>query len=497
VCFYSVVAAESGVPVDDMQKLVVIGAGAAGSAVVGECLRNAQPGQLDLTWIRGRQAPGRGVAYSTTAEHHLLNVRAANMGLFADDAGEFIAFARARGWPVEACDFAPRVRYADYLQDTLAREIAKAGERHVAVRLLADEAISVRGDDRAGYAVVSAAGERMVADGVVLAIGALPPTPLAEVTAAARAHPAYAADPWHWVPPGKVPERVVVLGTGLSAVDALQSAARLWPNAQLIAVSRHGHLPFAHNAVPGEPYEQQAALIEALREAPAVARWLHEIRAAMAESGVEWRSIVDGLRMQTPQLWRALNDDERKRFLRHLRWLWEAVRHRLPQQTANELAHLCEQMRLEIVAGRIRAIDVHANARNRLDVRVQLRGTSDMRRFAADLVIQATGFNLSIDATDHALVRQMVSEGVVHADALDLGLAADPEGRLLSVDGVPARGLRCLGTLLRGSIWECSGLPEIRNLAKAIARDMPAELREVRKATHSRMSMTANALVAA
>lgn len=476
-----------------MQRLIVIGGGAAGSAVVGEFLRRGQPGEFELTWLVGRQAPGRGVAYSTTAEHHLLNVRAANMGLFADDAGGFIAYAQAQGWPVKGLDFVPRAWYGNYLEAVLAREISAARERGLALRVLSVDAASVRGSDANGYVVGTAEGEEFDADGVVLAIGALPAAPLAEVTEAARGSHAYAADPWHWPLPRKAPERVVVLGTGLTAVDALQSASRLWPNAQLTAISRHGQLPRSHNAAPGQPYEHQASLLDALRAQPRVAHWLREIRAAMQDEGAEWRSVIDGLRAETQALWRSLGVNERARFQRHLRWLWESARHRLPQQTANELARLRTQGRLKILAAHIRSIDQHAGERDQLEVRVQPRGAESVRSFAADLVIQATGFNISVNATDHALIRQMVDEGVAHADALDLGLAADADGRLLRADGVPRHGLRSLGTLLRGSVWECSGLPEIRALAKTIACELPAELRRVAKPAHSRSSASTRA----
>jgi uncharacterized NAD(P)/FAD-binding protein YdhS len=472
-----------------MQRITVIGGGAAGSAVVGEFLRRAQPGEIELIWLVGPQAPGRGVAYATTAEHHLLNVRAAGMGLFADDVGAFIAHAQAQGWPVKGLDFVPRAWFGDYVEAVLARAMAQARERGIAIRVLSVEAIAVRGDDASGYEVTTAEGEQLQADGVVLAIGALPSVPLAEVTAAARASDAFTADPWHWPLPREAPERVVVLGTGLTAVDALQTASRLWPNAQLTAISRHGRLPRSHNPAPGQPYEHQADLIDALKAKPRVAHWLHEVRAAIAEDGVEWRSLIDGLRSETQNLWRCLDGAERARFLRHLRWLWESVRHRLPQQTTNEISRLRTQGRLKIVAGHIQSIDTlgpNPHGERQLEVCMRPRGAEALRTFAADLVIQATGFNLAVSATDHRLVHQMIAERVAHADALDLGLAADAQGRLLRDDGSAASGLRCLGTLLRGSVWECSGLPEIRSLAKVIARDLPGELQAVNAARRRR-----------
>ncbi|TLY49806.1 MAG: pyridine nucleotide-disulfide oxidoreductase, partial [Gammaproteobacteria bacterium] len=179
--------------------------------------------------------------------HHLLNVRAAGMGLFADDIGAFIAHAHRQGLPVRGGDFVPRAWFGDYVEAMLAREIEAARGRGCALEVLSVEAVSVRGDDASGYVVLTDAGDTIEADGVILAIGALPPEPLAVVSARARASAAYAADPWHWPRPAAAPDRVVVLGTGLTAVDVLQSAAREWPNAQVTAISRHGRLPQAHH----------------------------------------------------------------------------------------------------------------------------------------------------------------------------------------------------------------------------------------------------------
>lgn len=458
-----------------MQRIIVIGGGAAGSAVLGELLRSRSR-DLELVWLVGTLAPGRGIAYMTAAEHHLLNVRAAGMGLFADDVGAFAAHVRSCGKPVDGAEFLPRAWYGDYVENVLAAEISTARSRGVRISVLSTNAIAVRGNDVRGYAVTVEDGGRFAADGVVLAIGALPPEPLDGVSAAARSSDAFAANPWQWPTLATPPERVAVLGTGLTAVDAVQSAVRLWPNAQVTAISRHGRLPFAHADAPLPPHADRNELVLALRARPRVADWFRLVRAASVDGTADWRAVIDGLRGETQALWRSLSLGERGRFLRHVRWLWESTRHRLPPSTAADLARLRMQGRLNLVAGRILSIDLNGA---QLDVRIRPRGTETTRAFAADLVIQATGFNLAASSSSHVLVRQMIDDGVAQPDPLDLGLAADAEGRLFGCDRRPARGLRCLGTLLRGSVWECSGLPEIRALARRIADEMPAELHDL------------------
>jgi uncharacterized NAD(P)/FAD-binding protein YdhS len=68
--------------------------------------------------------------------------------------------------------------------------------------------------------------------------------------------------------------------------------------------------------------------------------------------------------------------------------------------------------------------------------------------------------------------------GLVAVDAQGLGIEADVHGRATTADGRTSTTLRVIGTLLRGVLWECSALPEIRMLAARIARELPAELRQ-------------------
>lgn len=454
-----------------MPRIVVIGGGAAGSALVGELLRPGRPTEADIVWLVGQRAPGRGIAYSTSADHHLLNVRAAGMGLFVDDIGAFLKYTAARGLPVKGADFVPRSWFGDFVESSLARLVAESG-RPGRLSVQSREAVAVRGDAASGYTVTAEDGESWGADAVVLAVGALPPAPLSAVTPEALRSGAYVADPWQWPTLAQAPERVVVVGTGLTAVDVLLSASTLWPHAQLTAVSRHGQLPRTHASHPGEPYPHQQELIDAFQADPRIRAWLRTARTTLAGEDVDWRAVVDGLRGATPGLWRRLDAAERARFVRHLRWLWEPMRHRMPPQTATAIARLRTQGRLKIVAGRVLAV----SGEGPLDVRIRPRGGEIQRSLAADLVIQATGLTTLTEGTSHRLIGQMIAEDVARPDRLGLGLCADAQGRLRSADGSAAPTLRAIGTLLRGALWECSGLPEIRAMARVIADDLAREL---------------------
>jgi len=111
---------------DGAARIAVIGGGAAGAAVVGEFLRRGSAA-CELVWLTGSSAPGRGVAYATNNAMHLLNVRAANMGLFADDAGALLRFLEARCTPALPGDSNSRAEYQSgflFVIDQLLAETA-------------------------------------------------------------------------------------------------------------------------------------------------------------------------------------------------------------------------------------------------------------------------------------------------------------------------------------------------------------------------------------
>jgi uncharacterized NAD(P)/FAD-binding protein YdhS len=468
---------------DGAARIAVVGGGAAGAAVVGEFLRRGSAA-CELVWLTGRSVPGRGVAYATDNAMHLLNVRAANMGLFADDAGALLRFLEARCTPASPGDFLPRAAFGDYVEATLAQLMASG---RVRLQLQASEAVSIERGAHGGYCVGTDAGTRIAVDGVVLAIGALPPVPIAEVHGDAIASGRYLPDPWNVPILEHAPQDIAVLGSGLTAVDVILSAAAKWPEARIIALSRHGRLPAAHGTAPAKPYAHQAQLIEEMRAAPSTRRWVSMVRESLRDDGQDWRSVVDGLRPATVELWRSLDIAQRRRFLRHVRWVWEVARHRMAPQTAQAAERLQDEGRLRVVAGRVRRIEGSAP----LSMTYRRRDDGTTRQLAVDLAIQATGLQTAVQRTSHRLLRQMFESRLVRADRQGLGIDADTAGRVMRADGTAEPGLRVIGTLLRGALWECTALPEIRTMAAKFARELPFELGQSRNSgsgTRSRSS---------
>ncbi len=453
-----------------MQRIAIIGGGAAGATLVAECL--SRSGGIDIAWFVGRRSAGRGVAYATGDGQHLLNGRAGSLGLTADDPDGFMRYLKERRIPATPTDFLPRAIFGDYVEATLAHLIAEqpSGAR---MQTLPMEAVAV--EKRGGEFVVrSDDGQTLVVDAVVLAVGALPPVPIAEITSESLDGGRYLPDPWQWPYVKQAPRTLVVLGSGLTAVDVILTASSNWPETRIISLSRHGCLPAAHASTSSGPHNRQHRLVASLLEDDSIRRWFGAVREE-ARVSRDWRAVIDGLRPATTDLWQKLGLTQRRRFLRHARWAWETLRHRMPPQTAEAIQALRDGGRLSVIAGRIRRVGGHAP----LELVYRSRDDGVERTVLADLAIQATGLQTKVERTTYPLLRQLLRDGLVRADPLGLGIETDAHGRVADAAGRIVPRLRAVGTLLRGTLWECTALPEIRTLGAKIARDLLTELSEI------------------
>jgi len=446
-----------------MTDIAIIGGGAAGAAVFGELLQRQRA--CTIHWIVGASSPGRGVAYSTDDDRHLLNVRADKMGLFLHQPYDFLEHASGALAGVSGSDFLPRRLFGDFVQAQVEALLQAARQQGQSVEVHSANAIDMVLTSDHRYSIALHDGRKLEVDGAVLALGALPPRALRCVTQEARQSGTYKLDPWNLAGDTRAPRRVVVIGTGLTAVDALLTASTRWPAAQLVAVSRHGLLPRMHAREALEAYPDQQALNEDLLRTPSIPQIVRKVRQAIAKNAGEWRSIIDGLRPINSLLWQGFSTRQRWQFLRHARWIWEATRHRLPPASYDAIDQLRDEGRLEIVAARV--LDVDGSAPLRINIREREWQLNTV--LESDLVIQATGLDTACAYTEHPLISRLLEHGVAVPDPLELGISTEVDGQVRNRDGQVQPGLYAMGSLLRGSLWECTAMPEIRKAAHTIA----------------------------
>ncbi|MEV4276565.1 FAD/NAD(P)-binding protein [Actinoplanes xinjiangensis] len=437
--------------------VAIIGGGCGGALAAAAITRNPA---WRTVLISPEDRPGRGVAYGAAEPWHLLNSRVSTMSADATDPQHLLRWCRARGLPADAATFLPRAWYGDYLADHLAGAASTAGSRLVHHRA---EAVGVR-PEQAGWTITDANGCRIHADQVILALGNPPPRPPAAVTAAALDSPAFVADPWA---PGVLDRAlaavrspaaapVLLLGTGLTAVDVVLTLNEKARGVPVEALSRRGLLPQTH------PQRPAPAVDLALPEAAALGPLLRHVRAAIAE-GADWTAVVEYVRHHADRLWNGLTPAAQERFLRHVQRYWEVHRHRMAPPIAARIDRLRDQGTLRIRSGRLLCIDPDPGG----GLLAHIEGEAP-RRYAA--VVSCTGPG-PLPSSAGPLLTALLADGLVTTGPHGLGLDADVDGRVRP-------GLWLVGPLRRGRSWESTAVPEIRaqveRLAAALPQPVPA-----------------------
>lgn len=343
-----------------LPTVVIVGGGFSGAMTAAQMLRKAKSAgiKLRVVVVERRGAVGEGVAYGTRELAHLLNVPAGKMSAWPDRPDDFLNWAAARDARVRAGDFLPRQWYGEYVRETLlnsASEVGAASELSV----LFDEVRRVARRPDGGWLVHLGRGASVQADAVVLAVGHRPPDdPFGSRWSGSRTR--LIADPWRTFAMNVVrpEESVIIVGTGLTAADAVMSLQHPQRTGVITIVSRRGLLPQAHAQTAINPVDMKPVVSELLATEGGVRaldlsrRVRRAIREAFAK-GVDWRGVVDGLRPYTAALWRAMPLTERRRFLRHLRPFWEVHRHRMALAIAERFGDMRDYDQVCSIAGRI------------------------------------------------------------------------------------------------------------------------------------------------
>jgi uncharacterized NAD(P)/FAD-binding protein YdhS len=438
------------------RRVAIIGAGLSGAAVAANLLRRGRDAP-DVVLIERGKRFGRGLAYSTTDKAHLLNVRASNMSMLADTPDHF-----AKWLGGDPTRFVPRMKYGDYIENTLRKAGGWSGPKLMRVN---DDAVACRANGD-GWSVALASGKSVEADAVVLALGnATPTAPSVFEQNGVELTGAWDGEALERLPKGDV----LLLGAGLTMVDVALSLSRRRKKGVIYALSRRGltprpHLDSARRATPGGvdlPVELSGALRALRREV-----------YAMAERGEPWQYVMERIRARSPELWQRLGTEQQARFLRHLRRWWDVHRHRMAPEVAARLTALQQAGRLKVLAG-----DVVSATQSGEGVEVQhrQRGSFVRHRLHVAGIVNCTGPSLDPWRSTEPLVRQLLDEGHARAHASTLGFDVDQESRIVSISGVAQPNLYALGPITLGAYWECTAVPEIRLRAAAVAMMLAPE----------------------
>jgi len=446
---------------DPGEHVVIIGGGASGVLLACHLLRN--PGcDLHVTLIEKRPEVGRGIAYFTANPEHLLNVRAANMSAFPDQPDHFRRWlcAREDKGPVtwrpcsDAFCFVPRNIYGDYIASLIAPLLSDS-ERPGRLRIIRGECVSIS-QLRSGVAISLADGSFHHGDIAVLATG----------HDASANCAGYYVDPWTMPHDAGVASdaRILILGTGLTMIDYMLSLTLAGHKSPVVAISRRGLLPHAHR--PVQPLAIERTDVPFAAGSSELLRWLRNLIDVHAAQGGDWRSVVDGIRPFTQQIWQRLPLSARRSFLEHARAWWDVHRHRMAPEVERRIDAVIQSGRLRVIAAKLTAVESDgADA----VIRYRKRGESTIETMHVDRIVDCRGLGPEPPRLVNPALRSLLDRGLARLDPLRIGIDVTPHCAIVDRFGVPSERLFAVGPLTRAAFWEIIAIPDIRSQCAELA----------------------------
>lgn len=444
-------------PDNSPQNIIIVGGGFSGTLVAVHLLRGGFNAPIDIVEPR---ALGRGLAYSTPWDDHLLNVPAIRMSAFGSEPLHFLEWLRANGMPQAAeTTFAPRKLYGAYIQSVLESEV-----RHSTVPLRHHFTSAAGINWETGYADVTLAdGQHLRGSRVVVASGNSRSRPLSdEVEGCVNSPFDYGA-----LAGLDADGEVLLVGSGLTAVDALLALRAQGHRGIVHAVSRRGVLPRIHESyVPATGAFRPSGASGALH-------LLRAIRAKVttaAQQGTDWRAIIDSIRPATNEIWAELDVREKGRVQGHLKVWWDSHRHRVAPDVGAQLTQELREKRFIMHAGRLGRISPAADA---LNVSLRLRSGAPLE-LKVQRILNCTGSNDNLRESSNSFVQSLLTGGYAQPGDLGKGFRTSPAGQLVDASGIASNWLFALGPLRVGDLFETVAVPELRYQAEALAHHLLA-----------------------
>jgi uncharacterized NAD(P)/FAD-binding protein YdhS len=419
----------------------------------------------------------KGTAYSPLSDRLLLNVPAGKMTLLLDEPMHFVEWLKLNNYYNEHQNnmkevFVSRAIYGKYI-DFVWNIISKnAVDSKHSITRINDKVIAIKNINTFEYECVTNKNS-YVSNAIILATGnEAPRNPF--VSNMNYVHSTrYYQNPWcvqinTLNPDNQLP--IVILGTGLSMVDTVLELNHYFPSTKIYALSRKGYSILAHNLTQNSNRNEVDFEINESNSLLDLLSNVNKYRKNAIKNGSGIDQLFQSIRSKTNHIWLSLTDNEKKQFYNRLRHMWGVARHRVPNQSYDQIQRLRQLNLLEIVPVKLLSINENENG-----LTVEFTNGNNQNKSSIDcsFVINCTGPESDILKMDNELLINLHKEGLIQNDPLHLGALADEETlEFLSRNGQRQTNFFGIGNILRGTFWESTALEELRIQANQIKQSL-------------------------
>jgi len=455
--------------------VAIIGGGFTGAALAIHIARGRATGVFPrIVVFEPREKLGAGLAYSTSEPAHRINVPAGRMTLYPDFPESFVRFAEDSGiladdpgaYAKNGLPYPRRSAFGAYVAAEIQPYLNSGAIQHQRAVVTSIR----RHEDR--WLVLTDDGTALGVD--IIAIATSHPAPaLPDIFARVADHPKLIADatPNDALETIEKGDRILIVGNGLTSADVVAALDAKGHEGTILSISRRGLRSRGHAAVDQDAYGDFVT-----NPSSRASNLLSRIRTAVREAnreGLTWHAVLDAVRSQGQDIWRALPVPERTRIARLARTYWDVHRFRVAPQVESVLDTAIAAGRLSICAASLRRIDADESG---FTVVLRKRGTREPVSMHFDAVVITTGPAHGGVLSSQPFLAELQNAGLLTACATGLGISCDLNAMACDRQGVAVPGLFIAGPLARGTFGELMGLPQVTEHAVFVADQISAQL---------------------
>jgi uncharacterized NAD(P)/FAD-binding protein YdhS len=450
-------------------SVAIIGGGCSGTLVALQLLKQSGTIPLDIIIVERSGSIGTGLAYSVPSDVCKLNVPANAMGAFPDEPQGFFSWLQQRELHSTGEAFVSRRLFGEYLKDLLTTYSKDA--HHTTVTAIADSACDLTWDEsRAQFRIDVAKTAPIHSDFCVLAVGNIERESLDGVLIKDTFSSPYEQASYQSI---EKLSKILVVGSGLTAIDLILEAESRGFRGTYTMVSRHGRIPLAHEDSANFANITLDASLSSLASLTSLSlqSLVKLVRTESTRIGSS-QPVIAAVRPHIQSIWAALSDMDKRRFLRHVRPLWEVHRHRIPRPHWETVQSLRSSKRLRIVSGRVKSA-----SRCEAGIEATIISKDTTKKDIFDKAFICAGPEGDLTKVQMPLIQRLISRGIITPGKLRLGVAPSQT----SLPTVAASRLEIIGPLQREALWEITAVRELRIYAEKIAANVLATAREALK----------------
>ena len=441
----------------DKNKLVIIGDGFAATVTAIHLLRKGIPAG-SLTII-GAGSLGKGNAYGCVSPSFRLNVREDLPIVFSEDPLHFARWAEANIDDPEAKTsagfFYRRADFGRYISELIAAELG-----FDQIQRIPSKVIRLNQERDGLWKLGTADGDIFYAEKVIIATGNSPPTWPCPIKSelGAQADQRLIENPWtgQYLAAIQSEEHVVLLGGGLTALDAIYALAEQGHRGQITIV---GPRPLFPPTQAQWSRQKQPNWPEKLSPAKLV-RFMRQYLPSVPTTSTEWQCAWEELRPNLNAIWQQFTPHQRQSLFKRLGWAWSLYRFRASPQTIKAYEQLRANNQIQFAVGRAKQVECSKGA-----ITVQL---NNGQRIQADRIVNCTGVGSDL------FLNTMIADAMAIPDPLGHAIGVNTNLNVIKPNRQAWNNLWMLGPATMGSLGDVVAASAISKQAEELASQIQA-----------------------